>query len=100
MISIYPFGDEFFAFTESPVVFKINPTTLRTEERIDLNASIGIINHTSHPHIDNDKTVRDLPLLSIVSVLNQELYVHFMQCFSSNQTMCQARDNFILFIGP
>lgn len=57
MISVYPFGDEFFTFTESPVIFKIDPITLETKERLNLAKSIGIINHTSHPHVMSDKTV-------------------------------------------
>lgn len=60
MISIYPFGDEFFAFTESPVMFKINPETLATEQRLNLHEGIGIINHTSHPHVLSDGTVYNL----------------------------------------
>lgn len=60
MISIYPFGDEFFAFTEQPVVFRINPSTLATEQRINLHETVGIINHTSHPHVLSDGTVYNL----------------------------------------
>lgn len=60
MISVYPFGDEFFAFAESPVMFRINPESLATEQRLNLNESIGIINHTSHPHVLSDGTVYNL----------------------------------------
>lgn len=62
MISIYPFNDEYFAFAESPVIHKINPETLDTEERINLNEKIGIINHTSHPHVMTDGTVYNVGL--------------------------------------
>lgn len=57
MISIYPFNDEYFAFTESPVIHKIDPITLDTLERVDLTQHIGIVNHTSHPHIMPEGTV-------------------------------------------
>lgn len=57
MISIYPFKNEMFAFTESPVMFRINPNSLETEEKVDLSATLGIINHTSHPHVTNDHSV-------------------------------------------
>jgi carotenoid isomerooxygenase len=60
MISIYPFGDEFFAFTESPVIHRINPETLDTEERVNLSDYLGIINHTSHPHVMADGLVYNL----------------------------------------
>lgn len=60
MISIYPFGDEYFAFTETPVVHKIDEATLDTMERLDLHDKIGIINHTSHPHVLADGSVYNL----------------------------------------
>jgi carotenoid isomerooxygenase len=60
MISIYPFGDEYFAFTEIPVIHKIDPKSLETLERVNLHDKIGIINHTSHPHIMSDGTVYNL----------------------------------------
>lgn len=62
MISVYPFNDEFFAFTESPVIHKFDSESLETLERIDLNEKLGIINHTSHPHVMPDGTVYNLGL--------------------------------------
>lgn len=60
MISVYPFGDEYFAFAETPVMFRMNKETLETEQRLNLHESIGIINHTSHPHVLSDGTVYNL----------------------------------------
>ncbi|CAO1425675.1 unnamed protein product [Diamesa serratosioi] len=60
MISIYPFGDEYFAFTESPVIHRICPNTLDTLDKINLTEHIGIVNHTSHPHVMADGTVYNL----------------------------------------
>lgn len=60
MISIYPFGDEYYAFAEAPVIFKINPESLTTEKRLNLHENVGIINHTSHPHVMSDGTVYNL----------------------------------------
>lgn len=34
MISIYPFGDEFYAFAENSVIHRINPLTLDSLERV------------------------------------------------------------------
>lgn len=62
MISIYPFNDEYFAFTESPVIHKFDPETLDTLERINLQEKFGIVNHTSHPHVMPDGTVYNLGL--------------------------------------
>lgn len=60
MISIYPFNDEYFAFTETPVIHKFNPETLETEERVNMHKYIGIVNHTAHPHVMEDGTVYNL----------------------------------------
>lgn len=60
MISIYPFNDEFFAFTESPVIHKIDPNNLDTLDRVNLQEKLGIVNHTSHPHVFADGSVYNL----------------------------------------
>ncbi|XP_063822333.1 carotenoid isomerooxygenase-like [Ostrinia nubilalis] len=51
MISLYPFGDEIYAFTEGPVIHRIDPVTLDTMERKNMMDSIALVNHTSHPHV-------------------------------------------------
>ena len=35
MISVYPFGDEYYTFTESPVVHRIDPKTLETKNKVN-----------------------------------------------------------------
>ena len=61
MISIYPlFGDKYFAFTESPIIHQIDDISLETVEKINLAEYIGIINHTSHPHVMVDGSVYNL----------------------------------------
>nr|CAD7397765.1 unnamed protein product [Timema cristinae] len=62
MISVYPFGDEFYTFTEAPIIHRIDPTTLDTLERVDVSKHVGIVNHTSHPLIMSDGTVYNLGL--------------------------------------
>ncbi|KAL4715571.1 hypothetical protein ACJJTC_009197 [Scirpophaga incertulas] len=51
MISLYPFGDEMYAFTEGPIVHRIDPVTLDTMERKNMTDCVALINHTSHPHV-------------------------------------------------
>ncbi|XP_072938578.1 carotenoid isomerooxygenase-like [Epargyreus clarus] len=51
MISVYPFGDEIYAFTEGPVIHRIDPVTLDTLERKNLMDTVALVNHTSHPHV-------------------------------------------------
>lgn len=54
MISVYPFGDELYAFGETPIIHKINTETLTTENTLNVSNYISIINHTSHPHVMQD----------------------------------------------
>lgn len=54
MISVYPFGDELYAFGETPVIHKINEETLATEESVDVSNYVTIVHHTSHPHVMSD----------------------------------------------
>ncbi|CAH2076129.1 unnamed protein product, partial [Iphiclides podalirius] len=51
MVSVYPFGDEVYTFTESPIIHRIDPKTLDTLDRKDLTKSIAIVNHSAHPHV-------------------------------------------------
>ncbi|KAL0880658.1 hypothetical protein ABMA27_001877 [Loxostege sticticalis] len=51
MISLYPFGDEIYAFTEGPVIHRIDPVTLDTMERKNMMDTVALVNHTSHPHV-------------------------------------------------
>ncbi|ALC46793.1 ninaB [Drosophila busckii] len=60
MISIYPFGDQYYTLTETPFMHRINPCTLATEGRICTTDFVGIINHTSHPHVLPNGTVYNL----------------------------------------
>ncbi|KAH8406990.1 hypothetical protein KR222_003339 [Zaprionus bogoriensis] len=60
MISIYPFGDQYYTFTETPFMHRINPVTLATEGRVCTTDFVGIINHTSHPHVLPSGTVYNL----------------------------------------
>ncbi|KAK4884106.1 hypothetical protein RN001_000377 [Aquatica leii] len=60
MISVYPFGDELYSFAETPIIHKINKNTLATEGKIDFGKTIGIVSHSSHPHIAKDGTVYNL----------------------------------------
>ncbi|XP_037894912.1 carotenoid isomerooxygenase isoform X1 [Glossina fuscipes] len=67
MISIYPFGDEFYTFTEAPFIHRINPRTLATEDRVCISDYAGVVNHTSHPHVMPNGTVYNLGMASTKS---------------------------------
>ncbi|XP_037071797.1 carotenoid isomerooxygenase-like [Pollicipes pollicipes] len=60
MISIYPYGDELYALTETPYLFRIDPETLETKRRVNLMKHAQIVNHSAHPHVCPDGTVYNL----------------------------------------
>ncbi|KAL1493902.1 hypothetical protein ABEB36_009584 [Hypothenemus hampei] len=57
MISVYPYGDEVYAFGESPFIHKIDLETLKTMDRVDISDNVSIVHHTSHPHVMADSSV-------------------------------------------
>lgn len=54
MVSVYPFGDEVYALSDMPFIHKLDLNTLETLDRVDVGENIGIVNHTSHPHVMDD----------------------------------------------
>ncbi|KOB70760.1 putative carotinoid oxygenase [Operophtera brumata] len=80
MISVYPFGDEIYAFTEGPVIHRVDPVTLDTMERKNLMENLALVNHTSHPHVmpngvtENYFVIVEQPLtVSLLGVLQNQL---------------------------
>ncbi|KAJ1528837.1 hypothetical protein ONE63_007211 [Megalurothrips usitatus] len=76
MISVYPVGDEFYAFTESPVMTRVDPVTLQTLQRVNVASSLGIVNHTSHPLVQEDGSVVNLGM-SLSATGPQYSLIHF-----------------------
>ncbi|XP_018395628.1 PREDICTED: carotenoid isomerooxygenase [Cyphomyrmex costatus] len=62
MISIYPFGDEYYTFTEAPVMHRIDLKNLETTGRVNMSKYVNIVNHTSHPHVMADGTIYNVGL--------------------------------------
>lgn len=60
MISIYPFGDDYYTFNETPFAHRISPETLETKDRVYLTDHVNIVNHTSHPHVMPDGGVYNI----------------------------------------
>lgn len=60
MISIYPIGDEYFAFTEYPIIHSIDAETLATRRKLNVMDYTGVMSHTSHPHVLADGRVYNL----------------------------------------
>ncbi|XP_014472372.1 PREDICTED: carotenoid isomerooxygenase-like isoform X2 [Dinoponera quadriceps] len=60
MVSVYPFGDEFYTITEMPVMHRIDPTTLQTINKVKLTDYINIVHHTAHPLVMSDGTVYNI----------------------------------------
>ncbi|XP_014218319.1 carotenoid isomerooxygenase [Copidosoma floridanum] len=60
MISVYPFNDEYYTFTEYPIIHRIDPKSLETLDKVNLAKYVNIVSHTSHPHVMRDGTVYNL----------------------------------------
>ncbi|XP_031832815.1 neither inactivation nor afterpotential B isoform X2 [Nomia melanderi] len=60
MISVYPFGDEYYTFSEAAMIHRVDPKTLETTGKVTVSDYVGIVNHTSHPHVMNDGTVYNM----------------------------------------
>ncbi|XP_047469906.1 uncharacterized protein LOC125025759 [Penaeus chinensis] len=59
-ISLYPYGDGLYALTETPFIFRVDPETLNTHEKVNLTHHIAVLTHTAHPHVDRDGTVYNI----------------------------------------
>ncbi|KAK4302243.1 hypothetical protein Pmani_025648 [Petrolisthes manimaculis] len=59
-ISLYPYGDGLYALTETPFMYRVDPDTLNTHEKVDLTKHIAVFTHTAHPHVDRDGTVYNI----------------------------------------
>ncbi|KAL0129067.1 hypothetical protein PUN28_004036 [Cardiocondyla obscurior] len=67
MISVYPFGDQYYTFTETPVMHRIDPKSLETTGKVNVSKYVNIVNHTAHPHVMADGTMYNVGL-SITSM--------------------------------
>ena len=52
-ISVYPLGEDYYCFYESPFITKVDPETLDTQKIINLNDKLGVLTNGSHPHYDD-----------------------------------------------
>lgn len=73
MISVYPFGDELYAFNEIPIIHKINVDSLETERRVDVSKNVSIVHHTSHPHVMSDGVFPKNSKNSTIELINFRL---------------------------
>lgn len=62
MVTIYPFGEDYYALTESPMIHKFDPETLETFEKVDLSKLTGIVSQPAHPHVAEDGKVYNVGL--------------------------------------
>ena len=51
MISIYPLGNKYYCFYESPFIRCIDPISLSTLDLVDLNKKMGLFQCSSHPQV-------------------------------------------------
>lgn len=63
MISVYPFGDEFYALTETPIMYRIDKNNLETIEKVEIGKKLGVVSHSSHPHIAQNGTIYNMGMI-------------------------------------
>ncbi len=51
-ITVYPLGRDYYCYYESPFAHRVDPDTLRTLARVDLNRRLGLTSNSCHPHWD------------------------------------------------
>ncbi|ODM93155.1 Carotenoid isomerooxygenase [Orchesella cincta] len=66
-ISIYPFGDEIYSLAETPFAHRINLDNLETMNTVNVYNEVGLLNHTSHPHVCGNKVYNVGQKLSILT---------------------------------
>lgn len=54
LVNVMPIGDEVYAMTESPYMYRVDPATLETVEKKNLSNFVSVHTATAHPHEDPD----------------------------------------------
>ncbi|XP_046737498.1 LOW QUALITY PROTEIN: carotenoid isomerooxygenase [Diprion similis] len=86
MISVYPFGDEFYTFTEAPFIHRIDPETLETKSKLCISKYVGVVNHTAHPYVMIDGSVYNIGMS-----ITARGPAYSVICFPPNRvTVCKA----------
>nr|XP_050024308.1 retinoid isomerohydrolase-like [Dermacentor andersoni] len=52
LVNVMPIGDEVYAMTESPYMFRVDPVTLETVDKKNLTDFVAVHTATAHPHLD------------------------------------------------
>ncbi|XP_070533090.1 carotenoid-cleaving dioxygenase, mitochondrial-like isoform X1 [Ptychodera flava] len=55
-VNVMSIKDEMYAMTESPYIWRIDPKTLESVEKLDISEFLAVNMATAHPHYTNDGT--------------------------------------------
>ncbi|XP_070533108.1 beta,beta-carotene 15,15'-dioxygenase-like [Ptychodera flava] len=55
-VNVMSIKDEMYAMTESPYIWRIDPKTLESVEKLDITEFLAVNTSTAHPHYTNDGT--------------------------------------------
>ena len=102
MISIYPLGKKYFCFYESPFITRIDPGSLNTLDRVDLNKKLSIFSHGSHPHYDLKGNMFTVAIK--IGFLGPEYVIHQFSpdseaAFEGGQLMAKVRSRWLMEPG-
>ena len=103
MISIYPLGKNYFCFYESPFLCRIDPYSLATCERVDLNKKLSVFSHGSHPHYDAQGNMYTIGVK--IGFSGPEYVIHRFpregqaESFEGGQALARVRSRWLLEPG-
>lgn len=103
MISIYPLGKNYFCFYESPFLCRLDPYTLATCERVDLNKKLSVFSHGSHPHYDAQGNMYTIAVK--IGFSGPEYVIHRfpregqVEAFEGGQPLARVRSRWLLEPG-
>ena len=102
MISIYPLGKNYFCFYESPFLRRVDPYTLATCDRIDLNKKLSVFSHGSHPHYDAQGNMYTIGVK--IGFSGPEYVIHRfpregVEAFEGGQALVRVRSRWLLEPG-
>ncbi|CAL4066754.1 unnamed protein product, partial [Meganyctiphanes norvegica] len=57
LVSVVEIGGNYYALPETPFMLKIDPVTLKTLERFNINKTTGLTTQSPHPLVDKDGSI-------------------------------------------
>ena len=94
-VQYIPIGDEIYVATETGHIRRMDPVTLDTYERVELEDYIAVNTATAHPHIEQDGTIINMgsgmmpsPKYHVIKMLPEDNPFHSAKIVASITPSC------------